>query len=663
MMHRGILTMTTALVATGITWQAQAQDDGFTLDPILLNSAFRDERALLDTPVSVSVVEGETLDNRQAGDFQELIGDVPGLSIDGGPRGISQEPNIRGFRDEQIVLRFDGGRFNFGQAHRGRFFIDPDLVQRVEVIRGGGSTLFGSGALGGVISVETRDVSDLLAPGQTMGGRLSLGYSSNGDAVNASSTVFADWGAWDAMLFLGARQLGENMESGGGVEIPFSEIDLVNGLIKVGFEPSADSRIELSFSAFEDEGLTPANSSGNPGLGNPTVEREASVRSFRLSWDYAPSGSDAVDLSVLLYGEQLDITENRVDVSRLDETRYDTIGLEVTNRSRLDFGVPVDLVYGFEVFRDTQEGLRDGAPRGSFPNAEATTIGIFTEATMELSPQFDLIAGLRFDQYERDPDDPALAEVSETFFSPRIGFSYRPVENWQVYGNLARAFRAPSLSELYNSGLHFPGRPNNFFVPNPDLKPEESTQVELGARFERGGVWQSNDRLSFAANVYFADVENYIEQIVDVPGGTTSSSNVDAQLWGFEAEAEYDAETWFLGAGIGIARGEGDDGDWLGSIPQDRLTLHGGYRPNDAWELGARATFAAEQDRVPAGGSVGPSYEVLDLYATFSPDRGPLANGTFRIGVDNLFDETYQIYPNGLSQPGRTLEISATFTF
>ncbi|WP_375551672.1 hypothetical protein [Rhodophyticola porphyridii] len=69
--------MTTALVATGITWQAQAQDDGFTLDPILLNSAFRDERALLDTPVSVSVVEGETLDNRQAGDFQELSAMCP----------------------------------------------------------------------------------------------------------------------------------------------------------------------------------------------------------------------------------------------------------------------------------------------------------------------------------------------------------------------------------------------------------------------------------------------------------------------------------------------------------------------------------------------------------------------------------------------------------
>ena len=54
----------------------------------------------------------------------------------------------------------------------------------------------------------------------------------------------------------------------------------------------------------------------------------------------------------------------------------------MVNRSTLDVGVPVDLVYGFEAFRDTQEGLRDGAPRLAFPDAEATTLGAFAEATI-----------------------------------------------------------------------------------------------------------------------------------------------------------------------------------------------------------------------------------------------------------------------------------------
>ncbi|MDP5335133.1 MAG: TonB-dependent receptor plug domain-containing protein, partial [Paracoccaceae bacterium] len=182
------------------------------LDPILLGSAFRDDRAILDTPVAASVVEGEVLERKLAGDFEELIGDIPGVTIDGGPRGISQEPNIRGFRDEQIVLRFDGGRLNFGQAHRGRFFLDPALVQRVEVVRGGGSTLFGSGALGGVISVETVDAADLLKPGQTMGGRLAFGYSSNGAQPNASGTVYADYGAVDLLFSLAGRSVTSDLE-------------------------------------------------------------------------------------------------------------------------------------------------------------------------------------------------------------------------------------------------------------------------------------------------------------------------------------------------------------------------------------------------------------------------------------------------------------------
>jgi hemoglobin/transferrin/lactoferrin receptor protein len=664
-MKRRILLLTTALAA--VSGPVGAQELGFTLDPILLGSAFRDDRALLDTPVAVTVREGEELENRQAGTFEELIGDIPGVSIGGGPRGLSQEPNIRGFTDDQIVLRFDGGRFNFSQGHRGRFFVDPALVQRVEVVRGGGSTLFGSGALGGVISVETVDAADLLAPGQTMGGRVTLGYGSNGGEVSGSSTVYADWGAWDALLFLGGRSVTEALESGDGTSVPFSEIDQGNGMIKLGFEPNADHRIELSYSIYRDDTLVPSNSNAGPSTSNPVVDREADVQDFRLSWDYAPTGNDWVDLSVLFYANRLEITESRVSAPRLDETRYDTVGLEVVNRSSLGTTLPIELVYGFEMFSDTQEGLRDGVPRLAFPNAEATTVGVFAEATVGLTQTLDLIAGVRFDSYERDPNDPALAVAEEEFVSPRIGISYRPNQNWQVFGNVSRAFRAPSLTELYNSGLHFPGGgpvPDNFFVPNPNLEPEESTQVEIGTRFDAADVFRGGDRLSFGANVYYASVDNYIEQEVNIFGGTTTFSNVDsATLWGFEAEVDYDAEAWFLGGGLGIARGENDAGGWLGSIPQDRLTLEAGLRPWDDWELGARATFAAEQDRVPAGGTAGEAYQLLDLYATWAPTRGALAGGTFRIGLDNVLDEQYMIYPNGLAQTGRSIEISASFTF
>ncbi|MEL7177375.1 MAG: TonB-dependent receptor plug domain-containing protein, partial [Pseudomonadota bacterium] len=219
------LLFTTAFMATS----AAAQDNPVDLGTVTLNAGQRDERALLDSPVSATVIDRETLERRQAQDFNELIGDVPGVLIFGGPRSVSHTPSIRGFSDRQVVLRFDGGRMNFGQAHRGRFFLDPDLVQRVEVVRGGGSTLYGSGALGGVIAVETRDAADLLRPGQTTGARVSFGSSSNGDILKRNLSVYGDYGAVDFLAFIGDRRMGNNFEQGDdGPEIGASRVELQN---------------------------------------------------------------------------------------------------------------------------------------------------------------------------------------------------------------------------------------------------------------------------------------------------------------------------------------------------------------------------------------------------------------------------------------------------
>lgn len=684
-MRRTFVSLTACFMASTALAQS-ASDEPIVLDTISLDSAVRDSRSILDTPVSGSVRVRDQLESKQANDFEELIGDIPGVSIDGGPRSFSQEPNIRGFRDEQIVLRVDGGRFNFGQAHRGRFFIDPDLVQKVEVVRGGGSTLFGSGALGGVLSLETVDAVDLLSPGDTFGGQVRLGYSSNGEIGKGSVTLYGDTGVFDYLAFLGTRQFGADLESGNGNAIRNSQLDLVNGLLKFGIEPTEDQRFEFTFSQYEDEGTTPPNSSSASG-GDTDVDRDAEVTTFRLGYTYAPNGSDAVDLNVLVYGNLTEITEDRISDARADTTEYDTWGIDISNRSRFDIGVPVSLVYGIEAFTDEQTGTRNGAARTQFPDAKAETIGIFAEATWELSPSFDLITGLRYDSYERDPDSAGLAAVDENFSSPRIGFSFRPNENWQVYGNVARAFRAPSLSELYNDGVHFAARgfdlaPGqsfsgvNRFVPNPTLEPEESTQIELGARFRQQNVFRPGDRLSFDVNAYHADVENYIDQVVTfidfstgTPGpggvvfdGTTTTSNVDAELYGLEAELDYDAGLWFAGAGLSIARGDGE-AEPLGSIPQDRLTFTAGWRPNSDWEVGLRGTFAASQDRVPEGGTPAESYQVFDVFATWEPDTERLKGMRIDFGIDNITDEEYQIYPNGLSQAGRSVKIAGTFRF
>ncbi|MEL7163953.1 MAG: TonB-dependent hemoglobin/transferrin/lactoferrin family receptor [Pseudomonadota bacterium] len=680
------------MLAVGANF-VQAQEEPVELPPLVLGTALRDDRDILDTPVAASIIDGEELEQRQADTYEELVGELPGVLIEGGPRGVAQEPNIRGFQDEQVVLRLDGGRLNFNRAHSGRFFFDPDIVQRVEVVRGGGSTLFGSGAIGGVIAVETKDAADLLRPDQTTGARLRFGFTDNGEIYSPSATVFGDFGAFDYLAFIGGREAGEDQDDGNGNGILRSEVDSLNGLLKLGFEPNEDQRFELNLSYFEDEGRIPPNANTTANLdpvdGNDS-DRASEIFTYRLSWDWNPENSNLVDLSVLFFGNTLEITDDRIRDGRADVTEYDTIGFEVVNRSQFNMGVPIDLVYGLEAFRDEQTGTRSGGPRTQFPNAEATTYGVFAEATFGVSDRLDVIAGVRFDSYDRDVDDPTLADVEDDFFSPRIGISFRPNNNWQVFGNVARAFRAPTLTELYNDGVHFPygtvvlgppGTPpteiTNNFVPTPDLKPEESTQIEIGARFERANRFRPGDALRFSANVYYADVKNFIDTVVTGPDfsrlgpptfstalGDTFQRNVDAELYGFEAEVDYNAGNWFGGLALTLADGKSKEpGDELGSIPQPRLSATLGFRPTSEWTVGGRVTFAGDQNDVPSGGRAGESYTVVDLFGSWGPSRGPLENAVFRASIDNVFDEQYTIFPNELPQPGRSFKVSATFEF
>lgn len=667
-----------------------AEAESLDIDEILVEAPTRGARPLQEAAAAVSVVDSDEIERRQAETFEDLLGDAAGVSIEGGPRGIAQEPNIRGFQDEQIVIRVDGARQNFNVAHRGRFFIDPDVIQRVEVVRGGASALYGSGALGGVVSVETKDVEDMLDPGESWGGRLRGSYSTNGGAYFGSGTIFGEVGDFDALAFLGWREMSDDLEGGSGDEISASELDIKNGLLKLGFESTEALRFEANLQHYQDDGLVPVNSNAAAAADNRIVDRDVTVGSYRLGVDYAPEGSNAVNLKALVYYNTNEVEEDRQDDGRLDTTDYETLGVDIANSSRFRLGAPVILTYGFEGYRDTQSGTRNGADREQLPDAEATYLAGFAQAEIEITERLTLTPGLRYDHFDLNPDDDSgLEDRSEGELSPRIALSFAATENVTFWGSWSRSFRAPSLTELYVDGTHFdtgafpldpldPTAPFhtglNEFVPNPDLEPERASQFEIGLRTRFRDVARDGDRLTVAANAYYADVENYIDQTVsfidfstynfmtNTVGGTTTTRNVDAELWGFEAELAYDAAAWFGGASLTIPRGEAKDETELGSIPQDKLTLSLGFRPftaEPAIEFGGRGNFRRGQE----GGEETAGSSVFDVFAAYAPKDGPLEGARFQIGVDNLLDREYRIHPTVIEQPGRTLKISGSVQF
>ena len=222
----------------------------------------------------------------------------------------------------------------------------------------------------------------------------------------------------------------------------------------------------------------------------------------------------------------------------------------------------------------------------------------------------------------------------------------------------------------------------NEFVPNPDLAPETADQIEIGARHRIDGLLRRGDRLDLSGNIYYAHVDDFIDQTVNFidfsttafnpvtgrleVGGTTTTRNVDARLYGLEASADYDAGSWFGRASLTIPRGDGRGGAGeLGSIPQDRLVVTGGLRPAPGWELGARATFLRDMDDsdLPEAASPTDGAQILDIFANWQPQDGVLQGTVISAGIDNVFDETYRVHPNGLNNPGLTAKVAIGKTF
>jgi len=687
---RTLMLLSTALVAANLThaYAQQANDDGDLIaDEITVYGGARDERGLLETPNAVTVLDEDEIKRRQASTYEELIGDVPGVQIGGGPRGIAQEPNIRGFQDEQVVIRIDGARQNFNLAHRGRFFTDPDALKRVEVLRGGNSTLFGSGALGGVILLDTVDASDIVDPDDVIGGRIKGGFSDQGQEFIGSGTLALQYGDFDALGFVSYRPMGEDIEDGNDNPIANSEIDSRNFIGKIGWSPG-DHRFEFSYNYYEDEGETPPNANVQ-GTSTNVVNRELTYGTAKAEWTWAPEDNPFVDVNALVYFNDAEVTEDRIFDGRLNETEYTTFGFELVNRSDVNFGLPVRLSYGIEGFEDEQTATTNGAARLSTPNATAQYFSAFVQGEVELPYGFTITPGVRFDDFSADPEG-NFPKLSDNELSPKLALQWQPVDQIQLWVNASQSFRAPSITELYNDGTHFgftapasnPFAPtlvfDNRFVPTPDLEPERSNALEIGARLsEESLVWEG-DQFTFSANAYYAEVDNFIDTVVtdfsSIPTfdfttntltflGTTTNRNVDAKLWGFEAELDYDANDWFFGAGLTMPRGTDGNGGNLGSIPQDRLVFTGGIRPFEGAEFGARATLLKGQDDVPTGGLTTDGTALFDLFASYSPESGPLDGASFRVGIDNVTDRTYQLSGNGLNQPGRAFKASASFEF
>ncbi|MEX3773453.1 TonB-dependent receptor [Pseudomonas sp. MYb118] len=249
-------------------------------------SATRNEQSVNSVPSTVTVHTREELDRNNVNTIKDLVRYEPGVSVGGtGTRGGISGYNIRGIDGNRVLTQVDGveipnGFFNGPYAKSQRNYVDPEIIKRVEILRGPASVLYGSNAIGGAVSYFTLDPDDIIKPGQDVGARLKTGYSSADDSWLKSATVAGRAEQFDGLLHYSQRD-GHETESYGSnnstgltrTEANPEDVRTYNVLAKIGWNYNEDSRLGLVYEKYKDDRDTDQKSAyGGPyNAGKPTI--------------------------------------------------------------------------------------------------------------------------------------------------------------------------------------------------------------------------------------------------------------------------------------------------------------------------------------------------------------------------------------------------------
>ncbi|BAZ93526.1 TonB-dependent receptor [Thiohalobacter sp. COW1] len=655
----------------------RAEGDAYALDEISV-TATKTERSLFETPEAVSRVGLEELERKQVQKLSDALKDVPGVSFGGGPRAVAEEPNIRGLSGSRILITVDGARQNFTSGHKGRVFIEPELLKSVEVMRGPGSALYGSGALGGVIAMTTKDASDFLMPGDRFGVRLKTGFQDANSDKLGTGIAFGRLDVGGGLEYLASvtRRSADDIRLGGGEVLDDSAEASWAGLAKLKWTPTPFQHISLSRQYSFDTGEVPAQADTRTSATAVLTDRETEVSIDRLTWRYERPDDPWLNFDLSAYNTEQTLREKRIGTNgRLDAIDFDTRGLELRNSSRLEHGGDIRhrFSYGLEYYRDRMSSREGTSSNDAFPDAMADFVGIYLQDEIDLDGtrlgDWVLIPGLRYDRYESRSDRArAIGVADETtanHVSPRLGLVYQATDWMNLTLNYSQAFRAPNFQEFYISGNHFGA---NNFQPNPELDPERLAHgLEAGVRIRRNDLLEPRDRLRLRASLYRNEYEDFIDSIVTTTVSTFDNIS-EARIRGTELEADYYSPTLDLDASLALTVTHGDnrtDGEPLSGIPGHSLTLNlRKYIASWGVSVGWRGAFHQRQDRVPTGAPETPGYSVHDLYLTWLPLVPQAVDDMqLNLGVDNVFDKEYRPHLSTLPAVGRNVKVSLSLQF
>lgn len=664
------------------------------------------EKVAIDVPQAVSVLDEETIEQEAPETVGDVIENVPGVTTVGSESFFGESLNIRGIgqgasADEpKIVMTIDGVGKYYEQYRMGSMFTDPVFFKRIEVLRGpASSTLHGSGAIGGVVAMETKDAADFIEDDQdSFAFFQKLEYKSNGKGkLSTSVLAFRPNEQLDFMAGFNYRD-SELVQDGNGDDIAGTEGELKTFVAKGTYRFGNDlaHSIEASYlstrSSVKSQPYNLVDSTVDWG----TVDRDIEDTTAYLRYGYNPADNDLIDLSVQLSyantevkmsnGRNLFIApadyayetftvkaENRAEWSGASYENFLTVGISHAKQDRRAqvsevftsaFGPPIP--------------TQPGSGFSYHPEAETKTLSFYAQNEFVWNDRLTVIAGGRLDKQDTVPNPatvgPAtLKDTSNTASSASLALHYKLNDNWAVFGSASYTERLPTVDEIYDtrSGL-----------ASFDLTPESSKNFELGLSFEQNDLFTDGDQLTMKAVAFRNNMDG---QIVSNTARTSVNGRIpgkinlgETRIEGIELEAAYDSDRVFGALAYSKLSGEnlsdptGINADLANVLPADNVALTLGFRPVDTVELSWRVSHSSSVeyqsvDRMTRAISTVTSdaHTVHDIFASWKPDSGVLDGAELRLGVHNVFDLDYKTHlaSSSAKKSGRQITFGLSKTF
>ncbi|MFG6667152.1 ligand-gated channel protein [Halomonas sp. HNIBRBA4712] len=612
------------------------------------------EQQVTNAPASISVLNREDIERGRYQDVTDALRDVPGVIITGGGAGDNgNDISIRGMPAEYTLILVDGrprrsrqSRPN-GSAGFEQDWLPPlQSIERIEIVRGPMSTLYGSDAIGGVINVITRTVSD------TWHGNVQIDTTLQQDNDSGDSR--------QANFYAGGPLVSDIV----GLEVygrasQRDEDDIVNGYEEKSLQ-SLTARLSLDASENHDfsveAGITEQDRRSRVGrsaqaegcrgectdsFGEYTNEHVALTHSGSFGW-----GTTETFV-------QRESSENRSREIEITNTTAKTSAVLPLGMHMVTVGASYEKE---ELEDDTTNQISD------LDRIDQDRWALFVEDEWMLTPTFAVTGGVRLDKDEE----------FGSHVSPRLYSVWNMTPEWTLKGGVSTGFRAPALREI-TPGWGQVSRGGNIYG-NPNLEPETSLNKEIAL------LYGDDSGLNGSFTVFHNDFDDKISRVacpieLCVDGANQFGSDPTYRINIDEAvtqgvEASFGApltDALALSASYTYTDSEQKSGEYKGNpltqLPKHQVSASLDWQIDSQLSQWTRVTYRGEESQPTGGRSSGslvaPSYTFVDTGLGYALND----TTTVSAGIYNLFDEDVNYDDYGYMEDGRRLWLGLNVDF